>query len=100
MNELYLRRQITLHHHFEALNFCRTILLVSPLVISSVATAVAFRLAYPRGFRLKGIQIKVEWKMIERLSGQVVIGKQLGCVDCMLGGIVARIHLVMHDPLR
>jgi hypothetical protein len=54
---------------------------------------------YPGGLLLKGIQVQVKGKAIERLTCQIVIGQRLSGVNRVFRRIVLRINLVGHDSL-
>jgi hypothetical protein len=44
--------------------------------------------------------IKMEWEVVECLSGEIVIGEDLGPVNRMFRSVVVGVDLIVDDPLR
>ena len=100
LNEFQLRGEIPHPDDFEFLDVVGAVVLAFPFIELYVARAVPLAFTYPRSVRLEAIQIKMEWKAVERLPGQIVIGKCLSRVQRVRLGVVFGIDVVGHDALR
>jgi hypothetical protein len=98
-DELQLRSQIALTHDFKALDVLRAVILVFPFLIASIAAAHQFGIAHKCGLRLKCVLIKMEREVVKRLSGEVVVGQDLGRVHRVLDRVILGFDRVVHDAL-
>ena len=80
-DELQLPGQVALTDDFKTLDVFRAIFFCLPTRRRRCRGCLGFGFAYPGGFGLKRILIKMERKVIEGLAGQIVIGEYLGGVD-------------------
>ena len=92
--------QVALAYDFKTLDIFRAVFLLFPFVIARVAAAFDLGFPHPGGLRLKGVLIKMEREVVERLPSQVVVGEHLGRVDGVLGSVILGIDLVVDDALR
>src|SRR5271170_7381879 len=81
MSELQLGSKVALAGHLQRLDFTGAVALGIPGVKILVACALALALAHPGGSRLKGVQIKMKGKSVERLAGEIVVGERLSRVE-------------------
>ena len=70
------------------------------LETAGAEVAVAMGFADPRGSGLKGVQVEMKRKVVERLSCEVVIGESLGGIHLMFVRDVGGVNLIGYDTLR
>ncbi len=99
-DEMQLRSEIALAYHFDAFDFLGAEFFGIPLVVAGIAAAVALGLAHPGGVWLKGILVKMEREVVERLAGEIVVGQDLRGIDGVRGRVIFGVDLVVNDALR
>src|SRR5262249_295572 len=94
--ELQSGSLISLANDFEFLDIDRAYVARLPLLVAIVAVC----LMGESGIRLKAIEIEGKRKNRKRLTGQILVGEDLGRVQCVRFGIVRRVDVVPDDAVR